>query len=55
MLTTLPRQSNTTLLSHIDCPGGGHVWVEGTMLYVGPMRPTSATTIIATAYKPKRT
>ena len=46
MLTTFPRQSNTTLLSHIDCPGGGQVWVEGTTLYVGHMRPTSGTTII---------
>ena len=42
----MPRQSNTKLLSHIDCPGGGQVWVEGTTLYVGHMRPTSGTTII---------
>jgi len=40
------RQSNTTLLSHIDCPGGGQVWVEGATLYVGHMRPTSGTTIV---------
>ena len=46
MLTKAPRQSNTTLVSHIDCPGGGQVWVEGTTLYVGHMRPTSGTTII---------
>jgi hypothetical protein len=43
------RRSNTTLLSHIDCPGGGQVWVEGTTLYVGHMRPTSGTTIIDVA------
>ena len=46
MLTKVPRQSNTKLLSHIDCPGGGQVWIEGTTLYVGHMRPTSGTTII---------
>src|SRR5271155_157627 len=45
VLTKAPRQSNTMLLSHIDCPGGGQVWVEGTTLYVGHMRPTSGTTI----------
>lgn len=39
-------QSNTRLLSHIDCPGGGQVWVEGTTLYIGHMRPTSGTTIV---------
>jgi hypothetical protein len=36
-------------VSHIDCPGGGQVWVEGTTLYVGHMRPTSGTTIIDVA------
>jgi hypothetical protein len=49
------RQSNTTLISHIETPGGGQVWVEGTTLYVGHMRPTSGTTIIDVAdpRKPK--
>jgi hypothetical protein len=42
----VPSRSNTRLVSHIDCPGGGQVWVEGTTLYVGHMRPTSGTTII---------
>jgi len=42
MSATVPSQSNTKLVSHIDCPGGGQVWVEGTTLYVGHMRPTSA-------------
>jgi hypothetical protein len=46
VLTKVSRQSNTNLVSHIDCPGGGQVWVEGTTLYVGHMRPTSGTTII---------
>ena len=30
-----PSRSNTTLVSHFDCPGGGQVWVDGTTLYVG--------------------
>ncbi|WP_111356852.1 LVIVD repeat-containing protein [Rhodoplanes elegans] len=37
--------ANTTLVSHVDCPGGGQVWVEGTTMYVGHQRPTSGTTI----------
>ena len=45
----MPSQSNTRLVSHIDCPGGGQVWVEGTTLYVGHMRPTSGTTIVDVA------
>jgi hypothetical protein len=49
VLTKAPRQSNVKLVSHIDCPGGGQVWVEGTTLYVGHMRPTSGTTIIDVA------
>jgi len=49
VLSKSPRQSNVTLLSHIDCPGGGQVWVEGTTLYVGHMQPTSGTTIIDVA------
>ncbi|MBJ3774908.1 LVIVD repeat-containing protein [Acuticoccus mangrovi] len=36
---------NTSLLGHIDCPGGGQVWVEGTTLYVGHMRGPSGTSI----------
>lgn len=39
-------QANTKLLSHIDCPGGGQVWVDGTILYVGHMRAPDGTTII---------
>jgi len=37
---------NTTRIAHIDCPGGGQVWVDGTTLYVGHMRPPSGTTIL---------
>jgi hypothetical protein len=42
----LSSRSNTTLVSHFDCPGGGQVWVEGTIMYVGHQRPTSGTTIV---------
>ena len=42
-------RSNTTLVSHFDCPGGGQVWVEGTTMYVGHQRPTSGTTIVDVA------
>jgi len=43
---SVSSRSNTKQVSHIDCPGGGQVWVEDTLLYVGHMRPTSGTTII---------
>ena len=39
-------RSNTTLVSHFDCPGGGQVWVENGIMYVGHQRPTSGTTIV---------
>jgi hypothetical protein len=42
----VPSHSNTSLVSHFDCPGGGQVWVEGTTMYVGHQRPTSGTTIV---------
>lgn len=41
----MPRAENTRLLGHIDCPGGGQVWVEGTTLYVGHMRQPTGTSI----------
>lgn len=49
------RTLNTTHLAHIDCPGGGQVWVEGTTLYIGHMRNPSGTTIVDVAdpRKPK--
>ena len=49
MLDKVSHQSNTKLVSHVDTPGGGQVWVEGTTMYVGHMRPTSGTTIIDVA------
>ncbi len=42
----MPQAWNTKLLSHIDCPGGGQVWVEGTTLYIGHMRNPGGTTIV---------
>lgn len=41
----MPSSLNTTLLSHIDCPGGGQVWVEGAKLFIGHMRWPSGTSI----------
>lgn len=37
---------NTALVAHIDCAGGGQVWVDGTTLYIGHMRHPSGTTIV---------
>lgn len=37
---------NTKLVGHVDCPGGGQVWVEGTTLYIGHMRDPSGTSIV---------
>lgn len=43
------QSKNTQFVSHIDCPGGGQVWVDGTTLYIGHMRSPSGTTIIDVA------
>lgn len=45
----MPDALNTRLLSHLDCPGGGQVWVEGTTLFIGHMRNPSGTTIVDVA------
>lgn len=37
---------NTKHIGHIDCPGGGQVWVDGNILYIGHMRPPSGTTLV---------
>ncbi len=34
----MPAALNTKQIAHIDCAGGGQVWVDGTTLYVGHMR-----------------
>lgn len=43
------KSKNTKFVSHIDCPGGGQVWVDGTTLYIGHMRSPSGTTIVDVA------
>lgn len=40
---------NLKPIAHLDCPGGGQVWVDGTVLYVGHMSPPSGTTIVDVA------
>jgi len=41
----MAKSWNTKQVGHIDCPGGGQVWVEGTTLFVGHMRNPSGTSI----------
>jgi hypothetical protein len=41
----LPRATNTRLLAHIDCDGGGQVWLDRHTLYVAHMQPPSGTSI----------
>src|SRR5581483_7279771 len=41
----MAESRHAKLLAHIDCPGGGQVWVEGTTLYIGHMRPPTGTSI----------
>src|SRR6185295_16289343 len=52
----MPVASNTKQIAHIDCPGGGQVWVDGTIMYVGHMRNPSGTSIydIADPKNPKQ-
>jgi hypothetical protein len=51
----LARASNTRHLAHIDCAGGGQVWVDGTTLFVSHMRPPAGTSIydIADPLRPR--
>ncbi len=42
----MANSSNTKQVAHIDCPGGGQVWVEGNVLYIGHMRQPTGTTIV---------
>ena len=39
----------TRLVAHLDCAGGGQVWVDGTTLYIGHMRHPHGTTIVDVA------
>lgn len=41
----MAQASNTRLVAHIDCPGGGQVWVDGTTLFVAHMRPPAGTSL----------
>jgi len=41
----MARASNTRLIAHIDCPGGGQVWVDGATLFVAHMRPPAGTSL----------
>ena len=36
---------NTTLVAHVDTPGGGQVWIDGTTMYVGHMSAPNGTSI----------
>lgn len=51
----MPSSHNAKLVSHIDCPGGGQVWVDGNVLYIGHMAAPSGTSIvdISDPLKPK--
>ena len=42
----MPSQSNTSLVSHLDCPGGGQVWIDGTTLYIAHMAAPHGTTVV---------
>ena len=41
---------NTRLIAHIDLPGGGQVWVEGTTLFVGHMKNPNGTSMWDTSF-----
>ena len=51
----MPSSRNIKVLSHIDCPGGGQVWVDGTTLYVAHMSPPAGTSTydVADPLKPR--
>ena len=40
---------NASLVSRLDVPGGGQVWVDGTTLAIGHMRPPHGTTLVDVA------
>jgi hypothetical protein len=41
----MPTSRNVTVVSHIDCPGGGQVWIDGNTLYVAHMRAPAGTSV----------
>jgi hypothetical protein len=40
---------NVSLVSRLDVPGGGQVWIDGHILYVAHMRPPHGTTVVDVA------
>ncbi|HUY19548.1 MAG TPA: hypothetical protein VMV15_10005 [Candidatus Binataceae bacterium] len=40
---------NTKVVGHLDCPGGGQVWIDGTTLYIAHMAAPHGTTIVDVA------
>lgn len=42
----MANSKNTKQVAHIDCPGGGQVWVDGDILFIGHMRQPTGTTIV---------
>lgn len=40
---------NTSLVAHVDVPGGGQVWIDGDTLYVGHMSAPHGTSIVDVA------
>src|SRR5713101_8391861 len=54
-VSLMPSSRNIKVLSHIDCPGGGQVWVDGTTLYVAHMSPPAGTSTydVADPLKPR--
>ena len=51
----MPTSRNVTVVSHIDCPGGGQVWIDGTTLYVAHMKAPDGTSVydVADPRKPR--
>jgi hypothetical protein len=40
------KARNTTVVGHVDTPGGGQVWVDGNYLYVGHMNAPNGTSVV---------
>ena len=52
----MPTSRNVTIVSHIDCPGGGQVSIDGNTLFVAHMRAPAGTSIydVADPRAPRR-
>ena len=52
----MPTSRNVIIVSHIDCPGGGQVWIDGNTLFVAHMRAPAGTSIydVADPRAPRR-